>query len=102
MLFRSIEIKGSSHPSQIFGNRSYAQPQSEKGLKNKNGYYLTINFEKFNDKAQRNPEILSIRFGYVEHTDWIAQTSATGQQARLSTYVYEHKLKILYQKIKIK
>ena len=98
----SIEIKGSSHPSQIFGNRSYAQPQSEKGLKNKNGYYLTINFEKFNDKAQRNPEILSIRFGYVEHTDWIAQTSATGQQARLSTYVYEHKLKILYQKIKIK
>jgi ScaI restriction endonuclease len=98
----SIEIKGSSHPNQIFGNRSYAQPQTEKGQKNKDGYYLTINFEKFDDKTERNSEILSIRFGYIEHTDWIAQASATGQQARLAPYVYEHKLKILYQKAKLK
>ena len=33
----SIEIKGSSHPNQIFGNRSYAQPQTEKGKKIKMG-----------------------------------------------------------------
>jgi ScaI restriction endonuclease len=41
----SIEIKGSSHPSQIFANRSYAQPQSGAGQKDKNGYYIAINFE---------------------------------------------------------
>jgi hypothetical protein len=98
----SIEIKGSSHPNQIFGNRSYAQPQTQKGQKNKDGYYLTINFEKFDGKIEQNPEILSIRFGYVEHTDWIAQASSTGQKARLAPYVYEYKLKTLYQKIKSK
>ena len=27
----SVEIKASSHPNQIFGNRSYAQPSSGKG-----------------------------------------------------------------------
>jgi hypothetical protein len=42
----SVEMKTSSHASQIFGNRSYAQEQVGKG-KSKNGYYLTVNFEKF-------------------------------------------------------
>jgi len=94
----SIEIKGSSHPNQIFGNRSYAQPQSGQGQKDKNGYYLTVNFEKFQNQSGKTPVILSIRFGYIEHTDWIAQVSSTGQQARLSPNVYEHKLRLLYKK----
>lgn len=36
---KSIELKTSSHASQIFGNRSYAQPQVENSKgKSKNGY----------------------------------------------------------------
>ena len=92
----SIEIKGSSHPNQIFANRSYAQPQSGKGQKNKNGYYIAINFEKFEDVKPNLPKILMIRFGYLDHTDWIAQASATGQQARLGADVYRYKLKQIY------
>ncbi|HAM97486.1 MAG TPA: ScaI family restriction endonuclease [Marinilabiliales bacterium] len=98
----SIEIKGSSHPNQIFANRSYAQPQSGNGQKDKNGYYIAINFEKFDDVKPNLPKILLIRFGYLEHTDWIAQTAATGQQARLSADVYNFKLKQIYPKIETK
>jgi hypothetical protein len=94
----SVEIKASSHPNQIFGNRSYAQPSSGKGQKDKNGYYITINFEKFPKDRKSRPEILVIRFGYLEHTDWIAQKAATGQQARLAPDVYKFKLKTLYTK----
>jgi len=92
----SVEIKGSSHPSQIFANRSYAQPQSGLGQKEKNGYYITINFEKISGTSPVRPKILSIRFGYLDHTDWIAQIAATGQQARLSPNVYSYKLKKIY------
>jgi len=92
----SIEIKGSSHPNQIFANRSYAQPQSGNGQKEKNGYYIAINFEQFKDVKPNLPKILLIRFGYLEHTDWIAQNAATGQQARLGADVYRYKLKQIY------
>ena len=91
----SVEIKGSSNKKHIFGNRSYAQPSSGNGQKNKNGYYITINFEQFSE-ANKNPDILIIRFGYLDHSDWIPQASATGQQARLGTDVYKYKLKTLY------
>lgn len=94
----SVEIKASSHPNQIFGNRSYAQPDSGKGIKDKNGFYITINFEKFSKSLKRRPEVLIIRFGYLEHSDWIGQSSATGQQARLSPDVYKYKLKKIYSK----
>jgi hypothetical protein len=93
----SVEIKGSSHNSQIFGNRSYGQPNSGKGQKDKNGYYITINFQSFGNVNGKRPEILLIRFGYLEHTDWIAQKSQTGQQARLKPEVYQYKLKVLYK-----
>lgn len=82
----SVEIKTSSHPSQVFGNRSYAQPPSsnaEIGRKGKSGYYLAINFEKFSDDHTQ-PELVQIRFGWLDHTDWLAQKAATGQQARVS------------------
>lgn len=98
----SIEIKASSHPNQIFANRSYAQPASGKTMKNKDGFYITINFEKFDTAKNKRPEILLIRFGYIEHSDWIAQNSATGQQARLSLQAYSQKLKVLYPKPKTK
>ena len=95
----SVEIKGSSNDSQIFGNRSYAQLDSSKGQKDKNGYYITINFEKFSKDISKRPEILVIRFGYFDHTDWVAQKAETGQKATLKPEVYKFKLKTLYKAI---
>jgi hypothetical protein len=92
----SIEIKTSSNKSAIFANRSYAQPQSTSPLaKGKDGYYIAVNFEKFK-LGQRRPRILLIRFGWLDHTDWIAQSAATGQQARLAPITYQTKLLPIY------
>ncbi len=90
----SIELKTSSNPNQIFGNRSYAQA-STANKKSKDGYYLTVNFEKITEQVIR-PKILKIRFGWLDHTDWIGQTSETGQQARLAPETYDLKMKTLY------
>ena len=38
-----IEIKASTNKTQIFANRSYAQPSSDSETKDKNGYYIAIN-----------------------------------------------------------
>ena len=90
----SVEIKASSHPSQIFGNRSYAQ-QPTATKKTKSGYYLAINFQKFLN-AGKNPQVTRIRFGWLDHADWTGQKAQTGQQARLSPAVEKHKLLLLY------
>ena len=90
----SIEIKTSSNPKHIFGNRSYAQ-QSTEGKKAKTGYYLAVNFEKFT-KKKRRPNISLIRFGWIDSTDWIGQRAATGQQSRLAQEVEASKLIELY------
>lgn len=87
----SIEIKTSSNPNSIFGNRSYAQEGlTEK--KSKSGYYLAINFGKFLEDQTSVPKILKIRFGWLDHQDWMGQKSATGQQSRLSREVENFKL----------
>ncbi len=79
----SFEIKTSSHPRQIFGNRSYAQPAAE-GARSKSGYYLAVNFESWSARPGQQPRIRRIRFGWLDHTDWIGQAAATGQQAHLT------------------
>lgn len=89
----SVELKTSSHASQIFGNRSYAQPQQGAG-KSKDGYYLTVNFEKFSKDGL--PKVKLIRFGWLDHTDWIGQAAATGQQARIRPESDRAKLVRLY------
>lgn len=91
----SIEVKTSSNPRHIFGNRSYAQKTTE-NKKVKSGYYLTVNFEKFSDDA-KNPSILLVRFGWLDATDWIGQKAATGQQSRLPPEVENCKLLDLYK-----
>lgn len=91
----SFEIKTSSNPTQIFGNRSYAQPANGNEAKSKDGFMLAVNFEKFTPENTR-PQIKLIRFGYLEHSDWIAQAAATGQQARLSPETYRIKFVKLY------
>jgi hypothetical protein len=92
----SIELKTSSHRDQIFGNRSYAQ-EAQNDKKSKSGYYLTVNFEKFSQQG-REPQILLIRFGWIDHTDWIGQRAATGQQSRLASDICAGKFKTLYVK----
>lgn len=92
----SIEIKTSSNKSHIYGNRSYAQPNANGvGKKGKAGYYLAINFEKFGEDGSL-PKILLIRFGWLDHEDWMGQASATGQQSRLSNDTENGKLELLY------
>jgi hypothetical protein len=94
----SVEIKTSSHPSKIFGNRSYAQ-ESESTKKSKSGYYLAVNFgkcEKCENPVQ--PKILRIRFGWLDASDWRGQKAASGQQANLAPEVEEAKLIEIFPK----
>lgn len=89
----SIEVKTSSNARTVFGNRSYAQPATA-GSRSKDGYYLTVNFEKFAPSVDPSvvPRIVRIQFGWLDHTDWIAQRSETGQQARISPSAKKYKL----------
>lgn len=91
----SIEIKASSSKNRIFGNRSYAQ-ETKTDKKSKSGYYLTVNFGKFEKGLKEIPKILLIRFGWLDHTDWRGQSAASGQQSNLSPDVYRYKLPIIY------
>lgn len=86
----SVEIKTSSSKNKIYGNRSYAQKTS-KSKKSKSGYYLAINFQK-TTKTIIEPQITLVRFGWLDHDDWIGQAAASGQQARLSSDVESYKL----------
>lgn len=91
----SIEVKTSSNPSHIFGNRSYAQ-DTTKNKKVKSGYYLAVNFQKFSPNLKR-PNILLVRFGWLDSIDWIGQKSATGQQSRLPPAAENYKLLQIYK-----
>ena len=93
----SLEIKTSSDKNKIFGNRSYAQEVKQGGKKSKSGYYLAINFEKF-EETEELPQIRLIRFGWLDHKDWIGQSAASGQQARLPKEVENGKLVVIYKK----
>lgn len=87
----SVEIKTSSNPNSIFGNRSYGQADQGTGKKGKSGYYIAVNFQPFTAN-QAKPKILKISFGWLDHTDWQAQLAQTGQQARLGKLVKSSKL----------
>ena len=80
-----MEIKTSSSRRGIFGNRSYTQPARTK--KEKSGYYLAVNFDK-----AAPPSVRSVRFGWLDHADWLGQAAASGQQARLRADALRHKL----------
>ena len=88
----SIEVKTSSNPNRIFGNRSYAQKQNN-GKKSKTGYYLAVNF--INKPGIHLIKL--IRFGWIDAEDWIGQASSSGQQAHLEAELEKLKLKIIYQ-----
>ncbi|MEZ2230496.1 ScaI family restriction endonuclease [Microcoleus sp.] len=92
----SIEIKTSSSSRNTYGNRSYAQQSATgaKPKKDKSGYYLVVNFQKFNPKMEgaQTLNINLVRFGWIDREDWQGQTAATGQQAKLSPDVERYKL----------
>jgi len=93
----SAEIKTSSSKNKIYANRSYAQaPTTSK--KSKNGYYIAVNFGKFDPKkpTPQQPPIKLIRFGWLDHTDWKGQAKPTGQQASLNPDSDRDKLAIIY------
>lgn len=81
----SAEIKTSSHAKQIFGNRSFGQQRNETGKKEKSGYYLAVNFTAWSRDGSNSaaPGINMIRFGWLDHIDWMAQNASTGQAATL-------------------
>ncbi len=92
----SIEIKTSSQ-NKIFGNRSYGQENSDNNSgKEKYGYYLAVNFEKYTDD-NLDPIVKQIKFGWIDHSDWKAQRAATGQNSTLDNDAWNHKLKLLYK-----
>jgi hypothetical protein len=72
---------------KVFGNRSYAQ-ENTNGQASvrlaKSGYFLTANFH--------GTALSLLRFGWIDHSDWRAQTSPTGQMAGLGSDVYRRKL----------
>lgn len=90
----SIEIKTSSHPDKIFGNRSYTQ-KSTTSKKSKSGFYLAINFGKFTADCPACA-IAKIKFGWLDTGDWRGQAAQSGQQASLSPRVESRKLVTLY------
>ena len=48
--------------------------------------------EKFITKKTTAAKVVKIRFGWLDHEDWMGQKSATGQQSRLSRDVENFKL----------
>ena len=93
----SIEIKTSSDGTNLYGNRSYGQKNSENNSgKKKEGYYIGVNFEKYTDE-NHDPQIKKIRFGWIDHEDWVPQKKETGQQAKLDKDARDHKLKLIYE-----
>lgn len=91
----SVEIKTSSHAKNIFGNRSYAQPATETS-RSKDGYFITVNFGKFDADSGQQPSIIRIRFGWLDHSDWKPQKAESGQQASVRPDANKHKLRELF------
>lgn len=76
----SIEVKTSSNPDRIAGNRmtaglvSYSDPS---------GYYLCINFDPYLKNKEQVPQLRKIRFGWIDAKKWKPQTGK-GQASTLS------------------
>jgi len=96
----STEIKTSSSAAQIFGNRSFAQDVDMGGKKAKSGYYLAVNFDKFSGELDPQtackPAIRIIRFGWLDHVDWIGQAKESGQQSALAPIIEDSQLLAIY------
>lgn len=63
----SIEIKTSSSAKSIYANRSYAKIGD--ATKDRNSYFLAVNFEKITTSITDKANIRLIRFGYLHAED---------------------------------
>lgn len=96
--YYSTEIKTSSNANNIYGNASYGQEDSSNATsKSKDGYYIGVNFEKFDQAPEgQMPRIRKIRIGWLDHSDWHSQSASSGQAATISTTVRDNKLLLIY------
>lgn len=97
----SFEIKTSSSNARIYGNRSYANP-GKTSKKGKSSYYLAVNFNKFESEngvfiKNQQPTIKLIRFGWIDHSDWVGQKAASGQAAHIPVKIERAKLVTLWK-----
>ncbi|MWB98316.1 ScaI family restriction endonuclease [Agromyces sp. MMS17-SY077] len=92
----STEVKTSSNSNLIYGNRSYGVENSGRGKKAKSGYYIAVNFQSWREAGRNQPRIRRVRFGWIDSTDWIAQTAETGQASSLPSIVYGSQLAIVF------
>lgn len=84
----SVEIKSCGQKNtKVFGNASSNLYKKNKEEKSMDGYYITINYYK--------GDLYLIRFGWLDKEDWKSQDKG-GQQARITDFAYQNKLKILY------
>lgn len=62
------------------------------------GQYIQVDYsDSWRKDTDSLPKIRLIRFGWLDHTDWIGQSAASGQQARLPKEVEKGKLIIIYK-----
>lgn len=96
----STEIKTSSNSNNIYANASYGiEDSSSNASKDKNGFYLCVNFEKFDTQnTDFTPSIKKIRLGWIDHEDWHSQRASSGQQATIRAKTRDSKLIVLYEK----
>ena len=100
----SIEIKSSSNPKRIYGNRSYSYKgkNNYRSKKSKNSFYLAINFEKFkikNNLINKRPNLRLIRIGYLKQSDWDSQASQNGQASHIPKAIENVRLLEIYPKL---
>jgi hypothetical protein len=84
----SIELKTSGQLGlKLFGNRSYGKQREENPKIHKvdrSGYFITVNFH--------GSTLSLVRFGWIDHEDWVSQKSETGQASSLKEDTYTFKL----------
>ena len=91
----SFEIKTSSSPSGLYGNRSTGY-RSDNSRKRRTGYYLVINY-LLPKEEDTNKKVRKIRFGWIDDDDWVGQKQASGQQASIGAHLAKLKLITLFQ-----
>ena len=84
----STELKTSGQLGlKLYGNRSYGQQLEEDPKVDKadrSGYFITVNFY--------GSSLSLVRFGWIDHADWVSQKSSTGQASSLKEDTYTYKL----------
>lgn len=92
----SFEVKTSSTPKGVYGNRSTGH-RGQSRRKIRTGFYLVINY-KLPKPDDLERFVRLIRFGWIDDDDWVGQAKPTGQQASVSREVLLGKLVTLFQR----